>query len=62
MNVIRPNINVERLIGRLGFLHEGNRCVNETTGDLRALHPGDRFPQSYGVSPNLSDGTVTGFC
>src|SRR6476619_1874414 len=41
MNIVRPNVYVERPIISLGFVNKCYRCVHIGSGNLVTLHPTD---------------------
>ena len=61
MNVIWPDVDIERLASLGCLLHEWNRRFYETRCDFGTLHPGHRFPQTDSITPNPAHFPVTIF-
>ena len=54
MYVVRPEVDVKRFVGGLGFLDERDGFLHEAFGDIGTLHPAHPFSEPFGISPNLT--------
>ena len=54
MHIVGPEVDIKRLPGGNGALHEGHRGIDKTATDLRALHPDDRSAEALGIGPDAA--------
>ena len=54
MDIIRPEIDVERFVRLLCFVDELERGIDESAGDLAAQQPLIAVTQTLGILPDLA--------
>ena len=52
MHIVRPQIDVKRLLGLHRFLDKRNRFIDKTLSNPRALHPAHALAQPLGRAPD----------
>lgn len=61
VDVIGPEVEVERFVFLLGLVDEGEGGVDESAGDFGAEHPLDAVAESFRVFPDFAGFFVAGF-
>ena len=54
VNIIRPEINIERFLRLHGFLNKWNRLVHKAGGDFRSQHPARALAKPLGIGPDAA--------